>query len=315
VNAECKLPYYFPNPVSGDNMEMLAISICQTQPFSSLPDYESSWFDDSLCKGDLLANISRSRLESTGERHINNAIWWENVGHFQINYWLALRPNPKFGAPLDGSRKSYRLLSNDLDLAGMQNEMSTWLASAEPLYSGVDRFTKPLAIAAWSEYLSSRNLKLVTEPLCILEIVSNLRSAIERAKPVIDKEVLSYRRHADLNRLMSIFMREGRHLMAVAGRTLGHVDSHKGAPSELEAAVAAVVSTSYFEPIWRAVHPALAAMFEQQSTEISIEQAGDLCQAMLCFADVMGFVLRAVADGSCYVDVPFRPDNSTPEMR
>jgi hypothetical protein len=317
VAAGCKLPDYFPNPVSGDNLDILAISVCRTQPFRSLPNYESDLFTDLLGKGDLLANISRSHLETTGEREIRSAVWWENVGHFQINYWLAIRPNPKLGEPIDGSRKSYRLLQNDLDLAGMQNELSTWIASSGPLYSGVDYFTRPLAIGAWSEYLSSRSSNPVTQSVCVAELVSNLQGAIQRAKAAIDREVLIYRAHADLERVMSVFKREGRHLVRVTGRTLGYMDRVDGDRPELVAGVAATVNGSYFEPICAIMHRALAAIFEQQADQTAtvIEHSSDLCLAMLHFADVMGFVLREITGGDCYVDIPFRLDNSKPEMR
>jgi hypothetical protein len=139
--ADCTLPGYFPNPVSGKNMEMLVISICRTQPFRTLTNYEERMGDKILGKGDLLANISKSLHEQTGERKINVAIWWENIGNFQINHWFAIRPHPRLGLALDGSQVKYHLPANDFDLQKMKEEMFAWLSVGEPLYSGADRET------------------------------------------------------------------------------------------------------------------------------------------------------------------------------
>lgn len=126
VAAEVVLPAKFPNPVSGANMEDLVISICRAQPFRNIPDYRQELFAEMLGKGGLLVTFSRSHFERSGERKISAAIWWEHIGHFQINYWYAVPPNPLLGDPFDGSKQFYQLPAVDLGMEEMHASMEAW---------------------------------------------------------------------------------------------------------------------------------------------------------------------------------------------
>jgi hypothetical protein len=128
------LPAYFPNPVSGHHMELLVMSICRTQPFRTSPKDEERMFARTLGKGELYVNLSKSHLERTGERKVNSAVWWENIGHFQINYWFGLRPNLQLGQAFDGSQMIYRVPSVDHDLGAMKKLMEDWLSTGTHTY-------------------------------------------------------------------------------------------------------------------------------------------------------------------------------------
>lgn len=308
--ADCILPACFPNPVSGKNMEMLAISICRTQPFHTLPNYTTGMGDEFLGKGDLLASISKSHLEQTGERKIRFAIWWENVGNFQINHWFAIRPHPRLGAALDGSQAKYQIISNDFDLPKMKEQMWEWLSLGEPLYSGMDRYTRPLATTAWSAYLASRTSDAPPE---IQDLMTSLRDAIQSTKLLIDAEVLAYRTHADLDGVMAFFMANVTSLLKITAQALGYFDRFVEAPTS----PAEIAKGSYFESSCRAIHAALNAMFDLHldgRRQAALENEDDLSKAVWALCATLGFVLHTADEGQCYVSIPPRPDNAPAEM-
>lgn len=121
------LPPHFPNPLYDDDIEILQISICRAQPLRDLEHYHPAMGERVLGKGDLYANISRSEFEATGETFVLNAIWWESIGHFQINYWFSIDANPRFG-PTVGSSPVYGLTDYGLGLPRMKEEMAAWLS-------------------------------------------------------------------------------------------------------------------------------------------------------------------------------------------
>jgi hypothetical protein len=121
-----RLPPHFPNPLRDDDVGVLQISICRAQPFRDVESYYPNMMDRVLGKDDLYANISRRHLEATGESLLLCAIWWENIGHFQIDYWFNIDPNPRFGLPI-GQSPIYRVAESDLGLPQMNEEMSVWL--------------------------------------------------------------------------------------------------------------------------------------------------------------------------------------------
>ena len=72
---------------------------------------------------------SRSHLENTGESVVTSALWWENVGHFQISYWFNIAITTALGGPLDGISRIYRIEHCELGLAGMKEMMWAWLGT------------------------------------------------------------------------------------------------------------------------------------------------------------------------------------------
>lgn len=133
VGSGCILENNFPNPFSLTNIELLQVSICRSQPFRDLElvqpkkKYIPKLFEETLAKGDLFAHVSKSLLESTGSKLAKSAIWWENVGHFQINYWFNIEMNVSLGGPLVGASRVYELKHSDLGLSGMKETMWHWL--------------------------------------------------------------------------------------------------------------------------------------------------------------------------------------------
>lgn len=134
VAAGSTLPSNFPSPLRGSNMGLLQVSVCRAQPFRDIElttsrSYEPELFERSLAKGDLFAHQSRSHLENTGKSVVTSALWWENVGHFQINYWFNINMNTALGGPLDGLNRIYRIEHCEVGLADMKEMMGAWLGT------------------------------------------------------------------------------------------------------------------------------------------------------------------------------------------
>jgi hypothetical protein len=134
ITAGSILPSNFPSPLHGTNMGLLQVSVCRAQPFRDIElitsrSYEPELFERSLAKGDLFAHISRSHLENTGKSLVTTALWWENVGHFQISYWFNIDMNTALGAPLDGLNRIYCIEHCEVGLVGMKEMMWAWLCT------------------------------------------------------------------------------------------------------------------------------------------------------------------------------------------
>lgn len=123
-----RLPTNFPNPISNIDVSVLQVSICRVQPFRHVKNYRPDMMERVLGNGTLYANISRSHLELTGERGVLNAVWWENIGHFQITYWFNIEVNPELGAPVDNTATVYKLIHSELCLPQMERLMSDWIS-------------------------------------------------------------------------------------------------------------------------------------------------------------------------------------------
>ena len=80
-----------------------------------------------LGKGNLHRNISRSHWNSAQENKVLNAVWWENVGHFQITYWFNIEVNRSLGEPIDDATAEYEIIHSDLCLPELKKLMSEWI--------------------------------------------------------------------------------------------------------------------------------------------------------------------------------------------
>ena len=120
------LPPHFPNPLRDADIDILQISICRAQPLRDLPNYQPDIMEQVLGKGDLYANISQDKVDATGAHLVYTAIWWESIGHFQVNHWFCIDPNPRFGASI-GASPIYDLIDYELGLPEMKKEMFAWL--------------------------------------------------------------------------------------------------------------------------------------------------------------------------------------------
>jgi hypothetical protein len=123
----------FPNPIWDIDVSILQLSVCRVQPFSHERKFRPDMMERILGNGSIYANISRSHLESSGEQGVLNAVWWENIGHFQITYWFNIDVNPDLGAPIIDSTTAYTIIHSELCLPEMEGLMSDWISGRSPL--------------------------------------------------------------------------------------------------------------------------------------------------------------------------------------
>lgn len=121
------LPSNFPNPVTGLNISLLQFSICRSEPFRNFENYKPNLLEKSMGKGSLHANLSRSYLENTGQKKVLSAVWWENIGHFQVNYWFNIDVNTELGQAVMDLSELYMIIHSDLSGEDMTKAMATWL--------------------------------------------------------------------------------------------------------------------------------------------------------------------------------------------
>lgn len=179
-------------------------------------------------------------------------------------------------------------------------------------YTGKDMYIRPLAEVCWSEYIATLMSSSTAGNNDIEEITENFAEAIIRTKPEIDKEILLYRYHADIQKLLSTFGRHGEFLAKAAAYTLGYVDGLGKSLSDLSIEASEALSGSYFEPTWNAMHSSLKKMLQEYPNgwqDLSIMD--ELALSIENYYVEMGLVLSTTEDGQAYLHVPFRPGVKT----
>jgi hypothetical protein len=66
-------------------------------------------------------------LELSGEKKVLNAVWWENIGHFQITYWFNIEVNRALGEPIDDGTSVYKIIHSELCLPELRELMWNWI--------------------------------------------------------------------------------------------------------------------------------------------------------------------------------------------
>lgn len=181
-------------------------------------------------------------------------------------------------------------------------------------YEGKDIFIRPLSEICWSEYIANfLSSKTVTDAN-LIDIVTSLIDAIKRTKSDIDNEILLYRYHGDLEKLLDIFKRHGEFLVKVAAYTIGYLDGLGVTLEELSPEASKIIIGSYFESTWQAMHEALKEMkraYPEDWRDLSIYN--NLAEALENYYDKMGLILSSTEDGRAYIDIPFRAE-TTPRL-
>jgi hypothetical protein len=224
---------------------------------------------------------------------------------------------------LDGQQKDYftrmlHVLHHELCHVHDDNKKVDAMPGAmlSKVWDGPEIFVGPLTEASWSEYFANRVSSLTANRSSIDETVQMFKDAVERTKPVINDHIIAYRTNWDLDGLVALFKRHGDFLVKSAAYMLGYLDGIGQTLEELSAEAHQALIESDFLPFWNRMHVELKAMFNRhpEGWDNSLDIYAGLLQVMQDFYDDMGLVLRRQPDGGLYVDIPFRANNSTPEM-
>lgn len=178
-------------------------------------------------------------------------------------------------------------------------------------YWGKDVYIRPLAEVCWSEYIATLLSCSTAGENDVNGMMENFAEAVNRTKPLIDEEILSYRHHADLMKLLEAFGRHGEFLAKAAAYTLGYVDGLGKPLAELSKEAAEVLAGSYFESTWNSMHTALRNMlkvYPEGWKNLSIMD--ELVGAIESYYADMGLILSTTEDGHAYLDVPFRTETT-----
>lgn len=176
--------------------------------------------------------------------------------------------------------------------------------------TGKDMFTQPLADSCWSEYIADFLSSETATATAIADMTGALTDAIRRTKRQIDKEILSYRYHADLDRLVDVFQRHGEFLARAAAYVMGYMDGMEKSLRELSPDAAEALSGSYFEETWEKMYAALTEMrrtYPEGWGDLGVYD--ELSAVMEDYYGKMGLILSD-RDGGAYIDVPFRPETT-----
>lgn len=181
-------------------------------------------------------------------------------------------------------------------------------------YVGKEIFIRPLAEVCWAEYIANYLSSPTANDEFLAAMVESFADAIERTKPCIDEEIISYRYHGDLDQLMAMFQRHGAFLAKTAAAIFGYMDSLDIELSELSIKTPDNLSGSYFEPTWNGMRTALRKMrglYPDGWTKLTIFD--ELAYVIEDYYARMGLILLTTQDGQAYVDVPFTSEN-TPRL-
>lgn len=178
-------------------------------------------------------------------------------------------------------------------------------------YWGKDIYIRPLAEACWSEYMADFLSSSTADTNWLKLMMDSFSDAIVRTKRCINKEILAYRRHGDLEHLLNTFQRHAGFLVKSASYILGYVDGLNTSLNELSAETSERLSGSYFEPTWNAMHETLHDMRQSYPDgwqDLSVYNS--LAIVLERYCEDMGLIISTTKDGQAYVDVPFTPETT-----
>jgi hypothetical protein len=294
----------FPNPVSGANLERLQISICNTQPFRFLPDYDPKLFNSILGKGDLFGSFKKD----DELRRMSSALWWENIGHFQLSHWFNIRPNSAYGAILNEKRQHYEIRYNLANLNETKSAMQAWLEQSANCF---EQFLQPLISVILSAYAGERLINELSIA-SIENLASELAEIVRLTSAEIDQEILSYRTQNDLNKTVILVRKATELLAATAGTLLGFIDGRGKSHADIAQYVLNAMHQSNLNDLFAGLQTTLNQTINLAGTEDQIDEnllrLGDIASDAY---NKLGFVLRS-QDNGCYVEIPFRRNNSPP---
>ncbi|MDX6558533.1 MAG: hypothetical protein QOF72_1582 [Blastocatellia bacterium] len=170
----------------------------------------------------------------------------------------------------------------------------------------------PLAEACWSEYFANY-LSSGTATTDAISTQSLLfRDALTRAKAAVDQEILAYRLHADIHRLMGMVRRHGEWLPKMAAYLIGFVHGTNNSLASLSPESAETLSGSYFEETWNELAAALAQMREGYVSEWTEDLTvyDGLYAAIERYYATLGMILSTAENGHCHIDIPLRPETT-----
>lgn len=175
---------------------------------------------------------------------------------------------------------------------------------------GKDIYVRPLAEACWAEYFADLKSSITVSSAWLEVMTESFSNAIVRTKPHLDKEILAFRRHGDVGRVVDEFQRHAGFLAKSAAYILGYVDGLNVPLDELSVETSEHLVGSYFEPTWSAMHEALREMEQRYPEGWQNPSVYDGLAAVIerYYVD-MGMILFTTSEG-VHANFPYTPETA-----
>ena len=238
---------------------------------------------------------------------------YESVLVINANVAAALAPKSKEGYKTQEFLTALHLLHHELCHVHDNNKQIEAFNGImlRHSYKGKDIHIRPLAELCWAEYIAEVLSSTTAKKHLIENMTESLSDAIVRTKPEINRKILEYRTHGDIDKLLNEFHRHGGYLIRVAVHTLGYMDGLNEPLEKLSEKAFENLSGSYFEPIWESIQVSLRQMrinYPDGWENITIFDS--LADDIENYFGEMGFYLSLIEDERTYVDIPFRPETT-----
>jgi hypothetical protein len=170
-------------------------------------------------------------------------------------------------------------------------------------YSGKDNYIRPLTEVIWSEYIANVMSSSTAHDAARSMFADMLAEGVERTKTVIDEEIEQYRKSFDLERIRDVLHRQGDFLIKCAAYCLGYVDGKDD--SDFSAKTVTLVSGTYFEDTFTALHQALRQMrslYPGQWQDMSVYDG--LAAVVDNYYRGLGFIYSDTDNGGVWLSIP-----------
>jgi hypothetical protein len=187
--------------------------------------------------------------------------------------------------------------------AKRRNFSGAWLTHS---VTGVSRHLFPVADAVWCEYFANRR-SYPTWPGGEHMHAAMFADQVSAVPVAVKEAIKAYRLHGGIPRLLDDAMPHIKFLFMLAGYVMGTVHGAGGALQDLDAAAAAAVKGSYFEPVWAALDAELERMYQTHGHWAGLAVYAPLEDIASSVMMSVGLVLE-LRGGQAYLNVPFTPE-------
>ena len=167
-------------------------------------------------------------------------------------------------------------------------------------------FLYHIAEACWCEYAATR-VSASIHPRQIVHYEELFITNFQLGASTINKEILSYRTHGNIDALLTISVKILGNILKYASYMLGQINGVNGIFSDLAPEAHRTITDTKFESIFRKLEQSLIDMHKSYGswTDMSIwDNLSEVSGEYLCQS---GIILKDTSAGKLYVEVPYTP--------
>lgn len=161
----------------------------------------------------------------------------------------------------------------------------------------------------WEEFIASKLSATFAPPEQIGYFASTFCSALESAQARGNAAIIAYRRHRDVNELVTGLTAVYKSVLVYASYLLGHLSGlEKTLPEAAPTAHGLIDRTDFFRPVFQRLKTALETMHATYGQWSGLEVFEPLKQLAEALLNVGGMSFRKLPTGHYWVDVPYSPE-------